>query len=66
MKEKQTIIPLRIVTAQELDPLTASCINMRFSAFFSRFCEEAGLHVERAALMAKGVLHDAEIPQDVL
>lgn len=37
MKEKQPIIPLRIVTAQELDPLTASCINMRFSAFFSRF-----------------------------
>ena len=55
---------LKIVTAKELDPITAGCINTRFSAFFARFCEESGIHYERAAAMAKGVLHDAEIPQD--
>ena len=57
---------LNIVTARELDPITAICINTRFEAFFARFCEAEGLDIEKAATTARAILEAAEIPQGKL
>ena len=54
---------LNLVTAKELDPITAIFINTRFEGFFARFCEVSGLDVETAAPIARQILEDAEIPQ---
>lgn len=55
--------PLVLVTAKELDPLTSSFLNTRFTAFMLRFMEENGLEASRAISIARDILRDAEIPQ---
>ena len=57
---------LNIVTARELDPITAICINIRFEAFFARFCEAEDIDIEKAATTARAILEEAEIPQGLL
>lgn len=54
---------LNIVTARELAPITAICINIRFENFFARFCEAEGIDIEKAAGTARAILEAAEIPQ---
>lgn len=54
---------LNLVTAKELDPITAIFINTRFEAFFARFCEAEGIDIEKAAGTARAILEAAEIPQ---
>lgn len=55
--------PLVLVTAQELDPITSSVLNARFTFFMLRFMEENGLEASRAISIARDILRDAEIPQ---
>lgn len=55
--------PLVLVTAKELDPITSSFLNVRFTAFMLRFMEENGLEASRAISIARDILRDAEIPQ---
>ena len=57
---------LNIVTARELDPITAIFVNTRFEAFFARFCEAEGIDIEKAATTARAILEEAEIPQGEL
>ena len=57
---------LNIVTARELDPITAIFINTRFAAFFARFCEAEGIDIEKAATTARTILEAAEILQGEL
>lgn len=54
---------LNIVTAREVDSLTALSINVRFEAFFARFCETEGIDIEKAANTARAILEEAGIPQ---
>ena len=55
-----------IATSSELDPITATCINTRFRAFFARFCEAEGIDIEKALNTARAILEAAEIPQGKL
>lgn len=54
----------KIVTASELDPLTASFINTRFYGFLQRLTSELDLHREQVMETALEILREAEIPQD--
>ena len=56
--------PLKFVTAQELDPLTAQFLNVRFVAFLNAFCERQSMDFARAYHLASAILPDADIPQD--
>jgi retron-type reverse transcriptase len=55
--------PLVLVTAKELDPITSSFLNARFTSFMVRFIEENGLETSRAISIARDILRDADIPQ---
>lgn len=60
------IASLNIVTAREVDSLTAMCINTRLECFFVRFCEAEGIDMEKALNTARAILEEAEIPQGEL
>lgn len=60
------IASLNIVAARELDPITAIAINTRFECFFVRFCEAAGIDIEKALNSARAIMEAAEIPQGKL
>ena len=55
---------LTFVTAQELDPLTASFLNIRFMSFLARFSAELGRDITETAPIASRLLAEAEIPQE--
>ncbi len=55
---------LTFVTAQELDPLTASFLNTRFIAFLARFSQELGKDITETAPIAAQILREGDIPQD--
>ena len=57
-------LKLTFVTAQELDPLTASFLNTRFVAFLARFSQELGKDITETAPIAAQILREADIPQD--
>ena len=55
--------PLVLVTAKELDPITSSFLNARFTSFMVRFIEVNNLEPNPAIESARDILRDAEIPQ---
>jgi len=55
--------PLVLVTAKELDPITSSFLNARFTSFMVRFIEANNLEPKPAIESARDILRDAEIPQ---
>lgn len=56
--------PLKFVTSQELDPLTASFLNVRFVGFLARLSDELKINLAVMAETADRILREAEIPQD--
>lgn len=57
------ITSINFVTARELDPFTASALNVRFFGFLTRLADELGEDRERVRVYARDILRDAEIPQ---
>jgi hypothetical protein len=64
MSEDKKKRRVTFVTAQELDPLTAICLNARFVGFLAHFAAEKGLDVVDTLVTAQNLLREAGIPQD--
>ena len=56
--------PLRFVTAEELDPLTAQALTVRFVAFLARLGMEIGRDLTTIAPIIDRILREADIQQD--
>jgi len=53
----------RFVTPNELDPLTASCLNVRFVMFLRNLASDLNLDYEYVGTVAREILADADIAQ---
>ena len=60
---EKIIIHPRLVTATELDPMTAMALNTRFAGFLSRLAQEIGVNYANLATVSRRILQDADIPQ---
>lgn len=52
------------VTAQELDPLTASALNLRFYGFPLALAKDKNLDPESVVLSARRIMENADIKQE--
>lgn len=52
------------VTAKELDPFTASALNLRFYGFLLALAKDKNLDPESVVLSARRIMENADIKQE--